>query len=40
MTIIDGIDKAAFQRALAPAYAEYAKSFGQQRIDALRNAKP
>ena len=40
MTVIDGIDKTAFQKALAPAYAEYAKTFGQQRIDALRNAKP
>ena len=40
LTVIDGIDKAAFQQALAPAYAEYAKTFGQQRIDSLRNAKP
>ena len=40
ITVIDGIDKAAFQAALAPAYAEYAKTFGQPRIDSLRNAKP
>ena len=40
MTIIDDIDKAAFQRALAPAYAEYAQTFGQRRIDSLRNAAP
>ena len=40
MTVIDGIDKTAFQAALAPAYAEYAKTFGQARIESIRNAKP
>ena len=40
MTIIDHIDKNAFRAALAPAYAEYAKTFGQQRIDSLREAEP
>ena len=40
MIIIDGIDKAAFQQALAPAYAEFARTFGQKRIDSLRNAIP
>lgn len=32
-------EKAAFQASLAPAYAEYAKRFGQAQIDAIRNAK-
>lgn len=32
-------EKAAFQNSLAPAYAEYAKRFGQANIDAIRNAK-
>ena len=32
-------EKASFQNALAPAYAEYAKRFGQANIDAIRNAR-
>ena len=40
MTVIEGIDKTAFQAALAPAYAEYAKTFGQARIESIRNARP
>ena len=40
MTVIDGIDKAAFQAALAPAYADYALSFGQERLDAIRTITP
>lgn len=32
-------EKAAFQSSLAPAYADYAKRFGQANIDAIRNAK-
>lgn len=32
-------EKAAFQTALAPAYTEFAKRFGQANIDAIRNAK-
>jgi tripartite ATP-independent transporter DctP family solute receptor len=32
-------EKAAFQASLGPAYAEYAKRFGQANIDAIRNAK-
>ncbi|MEI8393809.1 MAG: TRAP transporter substrate-binding protein DctP [Rhodospirillaceae bacterium] len=38
MTITD-VDRAAFQAALAPAYAEYARNFGQDRIDAIRNVR-
>jgi TRAP-type C4-dicarboxylate transport system substrate-binding protein len=32
-------EKAAFQAALSPAFAEFAKRFGQANIDAIRNAK-
>ena len=32
-------DKAAFQTALAPAYVEYAKKFGQANIDRIKNFK-
>jgi tripartite ATP-independent transporter DctP family solute receptor len=32
-------EKAAFQTALSPAFAEFAKRFGQANIDAIRNAK-
>ena len=32
-------EKAAFQSSLAPAYADFAKRFGQANIDAIRNAK-
>jgi tripartite ATP-independent transporter DctP family solute receptor len=32
-------EKAAFQNALTPAFAEFAKRFGQANIDAIRNAK-
>ncbi|MEI6559364.1 MAG: TRAP transporter substrate-binding protein DctP [Rhodospirillaceae bacterium] len=40
MTVIDDIDKAAFRAALTPAYADYAREFGQERIDSIRNARP
>ena len=32
-------EKAAFQTALTPAFADFAKRFGQANIDAIRNAK-
>ena len=32
-------ERATFQQALTPAYAEFAKRFGQANIDAIRNAK-
>jgi len=32
-------EKASFQKAMAPAYTEFAKRFGQANIDAIRNAK-
>ena len=37
--VIQKVDTAAFQKALAPAYAEYAKKFGQANIDRLKNYK-
>jgi tripartite ATP-independent transporter DctP family solute receptor len=36
---LSAAEKAGFQNALAPAYAEYAKRFGQANIDAIRNAR-
>jgi len=37
MTVADNVDKARFQAALAPAYADFAKRFGQANIDRIRN---
>jgi TRAP-type C4-dicarboxylate transport system substrate-binding protein len=37
MTVADNIDKARFQAALSPAYADFAKRFGQANIDRIRN---
>ncbi|HTS20653.1 MAG TPA: TRAP transporter substrate-binding protein [Casimicrobiaceae bacterium] len=37
MTVNDHVDKARFQAALAPAYADFAKRFGQANIDRIRN---
>ncbi len=39
MEVVTQVDPAAFQEALKPAYAQYAKTFGQERIDAIRNYK-
>jgi len=39
MEVVTEIDAAAFQEALKPAYAEYAKKFGQDKIDAIKNYK-
>lgn len=39
MQVVVDVDKARFQQALSPAYAEYAKKFGQANIDRLKNAK-
>jgi TRAP-type transport system periplasmic protein len=36
---LSGSEKEAFQKAMAPAYTEFAKRFGQANIDAIRNAK-
>jgi len=39
MTVVDNVDKARFQAALAPTFAEFGKKFGQQNIDKIRNYK-
>lgn len=40
MTVIEDVDRPAFQAALAPAYAEYTTFFGKDRIDRIRDARP
>ena len=37
MTVAENVDKARFQAQLAPVYAEFAKRFGQENIDRIRN---
>src|SRR5438034_402499 len=37
MTVAEHVDKAKFQAALAPAYADFARRFGQANIDRIRN---
>jgi TRAP-type transport system periplasmic protein len=37
--VVDTVDKAAFQQALTPAYAEYAKRFGADNIERIRASK-
>jgi tripartite ATP-independent transporter DctP family solute receptor len=39
MQVVTRIDTAKFQTNLAPAYAEYAKKYGQANIDRIRNYK-
>lgn len=39
MTIIETVDKAKFQAALAPTFTEFGKKFGQENIDKIRNYK-
>ncbi|MFT3804995.1 MAG: TRAP transporter substrate-binding protein [Burkholderiaceae bacterium] len=39
MQVVTDIDRRSFQQILQPAYAEYAKRFGQANIDRLRNAR-
>ncbi len=39
MQVVPSIDTAKFQAVLAPAYAEYAKRYGQANIDRIRNYK-
>jgi TRAP-type C4-dicarboxylate transport system substrate-binding protein len=40
MEVVTEVDRKAFEDALKPAFAEYAKKFGQAKIDAIRNYKP
>jgi tripartite ATP-independent transporter DctP family solute receptor len=37
MTVAENVDKAKFQAQLAPVYVEFAKRFGQENIDRIRN---
>jgi tripartite ATP-independent transporter DctP family solute receptor len=37
MTIAENVDKARFQAALSPAYADFGKRFGQANIERIRN---
>ena len=39
MQVIDNVDKAKFQTALIPVYAEFDKQFGKANIDRIRNFK-
>ena len=39
MQIVEHPDKAKFQAALAPTFAEFGKKFGQENIDRIRNYK-
>ena len=38
MDVVEKVDKAKFQAALAPIYADFAKQFGQANIDRIKNA--
>jgi TRAP-type C4-dicarboxylate transport system substrate-binding protein len=37
MEVVTDLDRKAFEEALKPAFAEYAKRFGQAKIDEIRN---
>jgi tripartite ATP-independent transporter DctP family solute receptor len=37
MEVTTEVDRAAFEQALKPAYADYAKTFGREKIDEIRN---
>lgn len=39
MQVVETLDKAKFQAALTPVYAEFEKQFGKANIDRIRNAK-
>lgn len=39
VNVITTVDKAKFQEALKPAYAEYSKRFGAEKIEQIRNFK-
>ena len=39
MQVIDNVDKAKFQAALTPVYAEFEKQFGKANIERIRNFK-
>ncbi|WP_207482212.1 TRAP transporter substrate-binding protein [Arenibaculum pallidiluteum] len=37
MQVVSDVDRAQFQQALAPAYEDYAKRFGKENLDRIRN---
>ena len=39
MQVIENVDKAKFQTALTPVYADFEKQFGKANIDKIRNFK-
>jgi TRAP-type C4-dicarboxylate transport system substrate-binding protein len=39
MQVIESVDKARFQTALTPVYADFEKQFGKANIDKIRNFK-
>jgi len=39
MIIVETVDKTKYQAALGPTYADFAKKFGQENIDKIRNYK-
>jgi TRAP-type C4-dicarboxylate transport system substrate-binding protein len=39
MAVVENVDKARFQAVLSPVYADFAKRFGQENIDRIRNYK-
>jgi TRAP-type C4-dicarboxylate transport system substrate-binding protein len=39
MAVVDNVDKAKFQATLAPVYVDFAKRFGQENIDRIKNYK-
>ena len=39
MNVTKDVDKAAWQKAMQPAFDEFAKQFGKDKIDAILNTK-
>lgn len=39
MTVVKDVDKAAWQKAMQPAFAEFSSQFGKDKIDAILNTK-
>jgi len=39
MEVVENVDKAKFQEALAPVFVEFGQKFGQANIDRIKNAK-
>ena len=37
MEVVEDVDRAAFEEALQPAFAQFAERFGQEKIDEIRN---